>query len=311
MAFSTISTKKWVVMKQTLQDKIIKNCPLKDFTTFGIGGPASQFIEVHDISTLKETLRYCKENGLRYYVLGKGSNVLFDDRGFNGLVIANRIQFCEKIDSQHWHVGAGYSFSLLGSQTARQGFSGLEFASGIPGSVGGAVYMNAGANGSETCQTLESVDYVTPEGEWICLPAQELQFNYRFSSFQNMKGVIAGATFLLTPSGDARQKQLSIIEYRKKTQPYNTKSAGCVFRNPECHHAGALIEKSGLKGKTIGGAQVSTLHANFLINAESASSKDILHLIQHVQEVVKAQQGVELEHEVRCVPFSQDIEAYE
>lgn len=292
-------------------DKIIRNCPLKDYNTFGIGGPATQFIEAHDLSTLQEILRYCKENSLRYYVLGKGSNVLFDDRGFDGLVIANRIQFCEKIDDQKWHVGAGYSFSLLGSQTARQGFSGLEFASGIPGSVGGAVYMNAGANGSETCQNLVSVDYVTPEGEWCCLPAHELQFSYRFSSFQQMKGVIAGATFLLTPSGEARQKQLSIIEYRKKTQPYNAKSAGCVFRNPDCHHAGALIEQSGLKGKTIGGAQVSTLHANFLINAESASSKDILHLIKYIQEEVRAKKGVELEHEVRCVPYSRDEETNE
>lgn len=288
----------------TLSDRILFNRLLKDVTTFGIGGPAAQYIEVQDIATLQETLRYCKENALPYYVLGKGSNVLFDDKGFQGVVIANRIPFCEKPAENTWHVGAGYSFSLIGSQTARQGFAGLEFASGIPGSVGGAVYMNAGANGNETCETLVSVDYVTPDGELLCIPKNELEFSYRFSSFQKMKGVIAGASFELTPSTDARQKQLGIIDYRKKTQPYDAKSAGCVFRNPDCHHAGALIEQSGLKGTTLGGAQVSNLHANFLINTGTATSQDILHLIKYVQKVVKENQGVDLEHEVRCVPFN-------
>ena len=193
---------------------------------------------------------------------------------------------------------------LLGSQTARQGWAGLEFASGIPGSVGGAVYMNAGANGCETCETLLSVDYVTPEGTLLCLTKEELVFSYRHSSFQKMKGAIAGATFKVVRSQEARQKQLSIIDYRKKTQPYDAKSAGCVFRNPECAHAGALIDQCGLKGKTIGGAQVSTLHANFLINAGGATSADILKLIQYVQQDVKEKKGIDLEHEVRCVPYS-------
>lgn len=287
----------------TISERFEKRRLLKDLNTFGIGGHAEYFIEVHDIPTLQETLRYCKENHLPYYVLGKGSNVLFDDRGFGGLVIANRIQFLEKPNEHTWHVGAGYSFSLLGSQTARQGWSGLEFASGIPGSVGGAVYMNAGANGSETCETLFSVDFVNPEGELLCLPKEKLSFAYRCSSFQKEKGVIAGATFCLTPSSEARQKQLTIIDYRKKTQPYDAKSAGCVFRNPDCGHAGALIDQSGLKGKSIGGAQVSTMHANFLINSGNATTSDILSLIEFVQKEVKEKQGIDLEHEVRCVPY--------
>ncbi len=289
----------------TIFDRFERDRPLKELTTFGIGGPAKYFLAAQDIETLQAALLYCKEENIPYYIVGKGSNLLFDDKGFPGLVIANRIHFLQKPQENTWHVGAGYSFSLLGSQTARQGWAGLEFASGIPGSVGGAVYMNAGANGAETCQCLVSVDYITPEGEFLCIPKEELTFSYRFSSFQEKEGVIVGATFCLTPSSEARQKQLTIIEYRKKTQPYDAKSAGCVFRNPSCSHAGALIDQSGLKGKTLGGAQVSNLHANFLINTGSATASDILKLIEQVREEVKNQTGYELEPEVRYVPYCQ------
>lgn len=277
---------------------------LQQLTTLGIGGPAHYFIEVRDIPTMQTVLPFCQAQGLPFFILGKGSNLLFDDRGFAGLVIANRIDFIEKPQENTWHVGAGYSFSLLGTQTARQGWAGLEFASGIPGSVGGAVYMNAGANGSETSERLISVDFVTPEGELIVLPKSELDFAYRYSIFHKRPGAIVGATFELIPSPEARQKQLSIIEYRKKTQPYNAKSAGCIFRNPCCGHAGALIEQSGLKGKTNGGAQVSEMHANFLINTGAASSGEFLELIRQVQAEVKERTGVTLESEVRCIPYS-------
>ncbi len=287
----------------TLMEQFERHRLLKDVTTFGIGGPADYFIEVHAIPAMQSVLRFCKIHQLPYFILGKGSNVLFDDRGFAGLVIANRIHFLNKLEENIWHVGAGYSFSLLGSQTARQGWTGLEFASGIPGSVGGAVYMNAGANGCETCQTLISVDFVDSNGELFCLPKEELSFGYRFSSFQQRKGAIVGANFRMTKTPEARQKQLDIINYRKKTQPYDAKSAGCVFRNPSCAHAGALIDQSGLKGKTLGGAQVSTLHANFVINTGHATSADILNLIEYIRHEVKACTGFHLENEIRCIPY--------
>lgn len=291
----------------TVMSKFERHRSLKELTTLGIGGPAHYFIEVHDITMMQEVLLVCKEQQLPYFILGKGSNLLFDDRGFAGLVIANRIQFLNKINEHTWHVGAGYSFSLLGTQTARQGLAGLEFASGIPGSVGGAVYMNAGANGNETCQSLISVDFVTPDGRLHCLPISELSFNYRYSSFQHKEGAIVGATFGLTEMEGARQKQLDIIQYRKKTQPYDAKSAGCIFRNPSCGHAGALIEQSGLKGKKMGGAEVSSLHANFLINSDNATATDLLNLIHHVRDEVKARTGFDLEHEVRCIPYHQGL----
>ena len=177
----------------------IKDKPLREVTTFGLGGPASLFIAINSIDQMQQLLRYCHQNRLRTLVLGKGSNILFDDRGFKGLVIHNKIDFCEqpsgKQPSGCYQVGAGYSFSLLGSQTARHGFAGLEFASGIPGSVGGAIWMNAGANGEETCNSLVSVDFVTEEGELKTFQRNQLQFAYRHS-----------------PSGDARshrQRHLS------------------------------------------------------------------------------------------------------
>jgi UDP-N-acetylmuramate dehydrogenase len=289
-------------MTKSEQPQFHSRYPLKNLTTFGIGGDAAYFIEITDVAAMQMVLPYCQQRNLLFFILGKGSNVLFDDRGFSGVVIANRINFIDQLSENIWHVGAGYSFSLLGTQTARQGFSGLEFASGIPGSVGGAVYMNAGANGSETCQTLVSVDFVTPEGQWLCLSKDDLHFGYRYSSFQDKVGAIVGATFQLTPSPEAREKQLKIIKYRKKTQPYNSKSAGCIFRNPPLGYAGALIEQSGLKGCSIGEAQVSTLHANFIINQAGASAADVIQLVTFVQRTVEAQTGVMLESEVRFVP---------
>jgi UDP-N-acetylmuramate dehydrogenase len=276
---------------------------LKKYTTLHIGGKADYFISVPDVPTMQEVLRFCYRQQLPYFILGKGSNLLIAEENFAGLVIANRIDFFHYLKPSSWHVGAGYSFSLLGSKTAKQGFAGLEFASGIPASVGGAVYMNAGANGHETCQTLLSVDFVTEEGILISLPKSELDFSYRNSSFQQMKGAIVGATFMLSAAGEARQNQLSIIQYRKNTQPYNAKSAGCIFRNPLPHSAGKLIEESGLKGMQIGGAQVSTTHANFIINTGNASAEDMRQLIALVRNRVQECTGVTLESEIRTLSF--------
>lgn len=285
-----------------ISSKLLLDKPLSDVSTFGIGGPARYYMEARSIEEIREAICFCKEENIHWFVLGKGSNSLFDDRGFNGLVIANKISFCnykENVVS----VGAGYSFSLLGAQTAKKGFAGLEFASGIPGSVGGAVYMNAGANGKETCESLTEVEFLNDQGEVERLEKNKLEFRYRFSSFQKMKGVILSATFELIASLEARKKQLEIVEYRTKTQPYSDKSAGCVFRNPVDLKAGALIESCGLKGYKIGGAEVSFLHGNFIVNKGGAKSRDILELARYVQEIVKKKTGATLEMEVRVVPY--------
>jgi len=279
--------------------------PLKSETTFNIGGPARFFVEVRQPAEMQEILIHCHANQLPFFILGKGSNVLFDDRGFNGVVIGNRIDFISQPSESSWHVGAGCSFSLLGSRTARQGWSGLEFASGIPGSVGGAIFMNAGANGHETCETLQSVDFIHADGKFEQLARSGLEFNYRFSSFQMLPGAIIGAVFQLHPSQTARKDQLDLIQYRKNTQPYGDKSAGCVFRNPVHRSAGALIDQAGLKGKKIGGAQVSNLHANFVVNTGNASSEDIRDLLEFVQRTIKNEMGIDLENEIRYIPFQE------
>ncbi|MBU6384188.1 MAG: UDP-N-acetylmuramate dehydrogenase [Verrucomicrobia bacterium] len=270
-----------------------KNRRLSEFSTFGIGGPIAYFVEVSSIEDMEKA--YLLD--LPKMVIGKGSNSLFPDRGFDGLVILNKIDFC------HWQgadvqVGSGYSFSLLGVQSARNHFSGLEFASGIPATVGGAVFMNAGANGSETCESLQSVLFFNGK-ERKQYMRSELEFGYRTSSFQKMDGVILAATFSLKELPFARQKQLEIIDYRMKTQPLKEKSAGCVFRNPPGASAGALIDRCGLKGVRAGGAKVSEIHANFIVNAEKATSEDVKTLIQLVREKVFEQTGILLETEIR------------
>lgn len=276
---------------------------LKELTTIGIGGAAKWFVTVTTVEELQEAITLCSEAELPFFILGKGSNCVFDDRGVDGVVIHNRIDFLEEISPGRMRVGAGHSFSKLGSWTARKGWGGLEFASGIPGSVGGAVYMNAGANGTETCDALESVDYIDSQGELTSYSSEQLTFSYRHSTFQKMKGAIAAATFKLSLCPEAREKQLKIIQYRTSTQPYGEKSAGCVFRNPEGDHAGSLIDRLGLKGTTHGEAAISELHGNFFINQGAATADDLRTLVSRIRDQVFEQTGIRLEPEVRFIPY--------
>lgn len=293
-------------LKEPKPLRIQQNKLLSDLTTIGIGGPAQQYLDVKNIAEMREVFAYCKNEKIPFFILGKGSNCVFDDAGFSGLVIGNRIDFVENLEPGVYKVGAGHSFSRFGSWTARHHWSGLEFASGIPASVGGAVYMNAGANGAETCDCLTSVEFLDADGMLHTYLKEELHFSYRHSSFQTMKGAIISATFKLTESDEAREKQLKIIEYRTATQPYGDKSAGCVFRNPAEGHAGALIDKLNLKGLQIGGAAVSDLHANFLINKSGASAADLRALVAHIQQIVKEKTAINLEPEVRFIPYRMD-----
>lgn len=274
---------------------------LKDFSTFGIGGPARFLIEVKTIEEMQAVLRHCASEKLSYIVMGKGSNSLFDDRGFDGVVIVNKITFCEFKETTVF-VGAGYSFALLGVQTAKRSLSGLEFASGIPASIGGAIYMNAGANEAQVADVLSEVLYFTHAGDLQTLKRDQLHFAYRTSAFQGKGGAIVAATFDLKPSAEARKKQLGIVDYRLRTQPYGDKSCGCIFRNPEGHSAGRLIEECGLKGFRLGGAEVSTLHSNFIINVGEATASDVLKLAEQVKNLVSEKTGVTLEMELCVIP---------
>ena len=271
---------------------------LSEFSTFGIGGPIRYFLEISYIEEVQAAYAWAEQQNIPVLVVGKGSNCLFSDAPYAGLVLLNRIDFCS-IQGMKVEVGAGFSFSLLGVKTAREGLSGLEFASGIPATVGGAIFMNAGANGGETCQYLKSVTYLHSTGKMQEFSREELLFSYRKSPFQTMKGCILSATFELTLKEEARKEQLAIIDYRMKTQPLKAKSIGCIFRNPDKQvSAGALIDQCGLKGFSVGGAKISDIHANFIVNEGAAKSVDVLKLIQLIQEKVYQQTGYQLEPEV-------------
>ena len=285
------------------QSRFIANKQLKELSTFGIGGLAKYFIETSSIKEMQSILAYCSSRQLDFIVIGKGSNCLFDDRGFDGLVVLNKISFCE-YDGPEVFVGAGFNFSLLGVQSAKRGLSGLEFACGIPATVGGAVYMNAGASGQETSTCLKEVHFLDEHGHLHIFQKNELEFSYRKSFFQKKKGAIVAAKFLLAHFNEARTKQRKIIEYRTKTQPYGEMSIGCIFRNPDGPSAGALIQQCGLKGASIGAAEVSLLHANFIINKNDARAIDVLDLAKKVQDKVFNDTGIELEMEIQCIPYS-------
>ncbi|XP_049375120.1 uncharacterized protein LOC125840200 [Solanum verrucosum] len=280
---------------------------LSDLTTWGIGGPCNYFVQVFDPTQLVSAVRYCNEQSMRFMILGKGSNCLFDDMGFDGCVILNRIEFLEKIESGVYRVGSGYPFNRFGVVSANEGFSGLEFAAGVPGTVGGAAYMNAGANGQETAAAIDSIEIITNEGESRMLKRRELNFGYRLSPFQEMKDLasITAVTFRLNFSKTAREMQQEYLARwflcrRWRTQPLGQRSAGSVFRNPSSMGVSAaeLIEKSGLKGLRVGGAMVSNKHANFFINCGSATSQDMLELIGLVKDEVNQKFGVELKEEI-------------
>ena len=280
-----------------------KEIPLCDFSSFKIGGPARYFAEAKTKQEMQEMLSFCHTHSLPFFVLGKGSNTLFDDRGFNGLVILNRIDYLHASENI-FRVGSGYSFARLGLQTAREGWTGLEFAAGIPATCGGAVYMNAGASGQETKDTIKEVLYITEFGKEVLYKNEDLEWGYRISSFQKLKGAIVESVFSLVRSETAKSEQRKKLDYRLKTQPYKDPSVGCIFRNPFPDKAAAfLIDNCGLKGMKMGGASVSTLHANFIVNRDGAKAKDVLDLVESVKEQVFEKTGITLEEEVLFIPY--------
>eukprot|EP00803_Ostreobium_quekettii_P005656 evm.model.scf_985EXC.7 EVM.evm.TU.scf_985EXC.7 scf_985EXC:37918-40184(+) len=256
---------------------------------------------------MSKAFRWAAVEDRPVFILGNGSNVLFDNRGFEGLVILNRIAHCEHLGDGFFSVGAGYPINKLSAQLSRSGWGGLEFAIGIPGTVGGAVYMNAGAHGQDTGGIVSSVRYFDGDGRLHTVDGACLQFGYRYSIFQQMERpvAIASITLSLTRCNRARQRATEYWRRRRVlSQPAAARTAGCVFRNPGggSISAGALIDQVGLKGRTFGGAAVSRRHANFFLNKCSCSSDDMLRLIDVVKREVLMHSGVELFEEVVVVP---------
>ena len=294
-------------MKQltdTLNEKnisYIENEPMSLHTTFKIGGAADYLITVQNLDELKAVLNACKADGIPWMILGNGSNLLVSDDGIEGAVIVLDGDFKEIIvDGETITAGAGAKLSKLCTVALDESLTGLEFAYGIPGTVGGAMYMNAGAYGGEMKDAAESVTALTTEGEVKTFEAAELGLGYRTSVFKTNGDIILFSKYNLH-TGDKeviRERMYDVMERRRSKQPLEFPSAGSVFKRPKGAFAGTLIEQCGLKGKTVGGAQVSEKHAGFIINAGGATCKDVMGLVKLVQDTVKTETGYYLEREI-------------
>lgn len=286
--------------------EILKDEPMKRHTTFRIGGPADRFFAVKTREQLQRLLPALKLSGVPYMILGKGSNLLVSDKGIRGAVLALTGEF-QKLelleDGEGIVCGAGVKLADLCKFARDNGLAGMEFAYGIPGSLGGAVFMNAGAYGGEMAQVVRKAQHMTEDGNMGFFGKDELDFSYRHSAYEGKDFVILNATLRLT-QGDKEEigrKMEELMEKRRQKQPYDMASAGSTFKRPKDAFAAALIEECGLKGKQEGGAVVSPKHAGFIVNQGDATSKDVCRLIETVKETVKTQKGIELECEVKLV----------
>ena len=279
--------------------------PMRRHTTFKTGGNARLFVEPGDERALAETLRLCDETGESPFILGNGSNLLVSDDGMDRVVvrIGEGLDSVRSLGGGLIEAGAGATLAKLCKFALDESLSGLEFAYGIPGSVGGAVFMNAGAYGGEMKDVVQSVRFLTKAGCPGELSGDALGFVYRGSVFQTLDVVITSVVLRLTPGDPTaiEEKMRELLGRRRDKQPLEYPSAGSVFKRPEGYYAGALIEQCGLKGKTIGGAQVSEKHAGFIINIGGATTKDVTDLIAYCQTVVFERCGVLLEPEIKQV----------
>lgn len=281
---------------------VSENELLARHTTFRIGGPARIFAEVPTVEALVALRSLCRKEGVPHFILGNGSNLLVDDEGYDGVILHLSDPAFTKLTriENEIYAGAGVKMSALTVFARDQGLSGLEFAHGIPGSVGGAAYMNAGAYGGELKDVTVSCDVVTATGTCETIPVQQLEMRYRHTALMNSDAVVTGIRLRLTPDDPKAiaARMEDYLERRKSKQPLEYPSAGSVFKRPEGYFAGALIEQCKLKGCTIGGAQVSEKHAGFIVNRGGATAKDVHELVAHIQETVLRETGVELECEI-------------
>lgn len=277
------------------------NEPMKEHTTFRVGGNAEVFVTVNNEDQLKSVLDFVKINNINYFILGKGSNLLVSDSGISGAVITLDGDFntLELVDDCTIRAGAGVPLIKLCTFALENSLSGLEFAYGIPGSVGGAVYMNAGAYGGEIKDAIFDAECIK-DGTVVKIPAENLQLGYRTSVFKTCNSIITRAEFRLKKADREviREKMNDLMGRRKDKQPLDYPSAGSTFKRPEGAFAGTLIESCGLKGFSVGDAQVSEKHAGFVINRGNATASDINAVIDYVQKTVKEQTGYYLETEV-------------
>ena len=270
---------------------------LRNYNTYRVNTICKFLVLPQNVEELKEIIEYLKNNNIKYYMLGNGSNVIFAMEYYDGVIIKldnfNNLEYNGNIVT----AGAGCSLIKVSLDTIEHGLSGMEFSTGIPGCIGASVAMNAGAYNEDLSGIIKEVTVLTPENEVIVMNKESLEYSYRNSFLKrNKKYIVLSATFELKEGNIEEMQQ--IVEERKQkriaTQPYDLANAGSVFRNPEGNHAGALIEKANLKGYSINDAEVSTKHANFIVNKGNATGKDIIELIEKIQKEIKEKDNIEL-----------------
>ena len=283
--------------------RVAENEPLAKRTTLGVGGPAEIFIEPSNEADLAQALRYCTANSLPVFVLGRGSNLLIRDGGIRGVVVSLRHEFFSRIEvrGEELHCGAGARLSHVANAARDKGLAGLEFLEGIPGCMGGGLRMNAGAMGTMTFEVVERVRFMGRDGQVEERPAAEMAAVYRSCPVLR-ENIALGAVLRGQPAElDAiRSRMETFHKHRTSSQPYY-RSAGCMFKNPAEKPAGQLVDECGLKGHSVGGASVSELHGNFIINDDHATATDVIALIEQVRERVREKKGINLQTEVQIV----------
>lgn len=284
------------------KDSILVDEPMSRHTTFRVGGPADFFVTPKTKEDVRDVIRVCKEVGMPYYIIGNGSNLLVSDAGYRGVIVQIYKEMNEvKVEGDLVKAQAGALLSGIAAKALGAELSGFEFASGIPGTIGGACVMNAGAYGGEMKDVLESVTVLTGEGKIIELGRNELELGYRTSVIAKKGYIVLGAVLKLE-RGDGEKIKTYMDELKEKRvtkQPLEYPSAGSTFKRPEGYFAGKLIEDAGLRGFQVGGAQVSEKHCGFVINRDHATAADIMELMRQVQIRVKENSGVDLEPEVK------------
>lgn len=283
---------------------ILENESMKNHTTFRIGGPADLFAVPDTMEKAAAIVRICRENQYPFYVIGNGSNLLVSDEGYRGLILQLYRNMCRiTVDGEELTVQAGAMLSVIAKKALAHSLTGFEFASGIPGTIGGAAVMNAGAYGGEMKDVLVEVTVLTRENEIKTVPAEELQLGYRHSVIPENGWIVLGARLRLKKGEEQkiRERMEELREQRVSKQPLEYPSAGSTFKRPEGYFAGKLIMDAGLRGYTVGGAQVAEKHCGFVVNRGEATAADVLQLMADVSDIVKKQFGVSLEPEVKML----------
>ncbi len=278
---------------------------LKNYTSFKIGGIAPIVVHINSMKSVVEIYTFCNENELSVLILGKGSNMLISDKGFDGvvLIIGDEFSNVTFLEDGKIHCESGITLAKLSNQCCKNGLSGLEFAHGIPGTLGGGIYMNAGAYGGEMKDVVLSVTALNNKGEVVTFSKDELELSYRHSFFTDKDYIVLSVEIQLKPdkTEDIRARMDELSQKRKTSQPIDFPSAGSTFKRPQGAFAAALIEECGLKGYQVGGAMVSKKHSGFVINYKNATFDDVMDVISHVKKVVLEKTGFTLECEVKIV----------